>query len=215
MARLPTFDPFLRRRLPRSRAKAALAAGALLFVGLLAGCSALQQFAALRQVDFSLDRVSDVRIAGVRLEGKDSYSDLSAIEIARLGAAAVSREVPLDLVVHVQGENPASNGVEARLLELDWTLFLENRKTVSGEMNREYAFPSGETVDVPIDVRLDLVDFFEGNAADLFELALAVAGEGEASADVRLEAVPTVETALGRIRYPGSITIVRKTVGVN
>src|SRR5688572_17527889 len=150
MTRLPTFRPKFRERSPGFQAAALVVLGVATVAGILTGCTALQQFAALRQVDFSLDRVSDVRIAGVRLEGKDSYSDLSAIEIARLGAAAVSREVPLDLVVHVQGENPASNGVEARLLELDWTLFLENRKTVSGEMNREYAFPPGETVDVPI-----------------------------------------------------------------
>ena len=40
---------------------------ALAFVVALSGCATLQQLVALRDVDFDIDRLSDVRLAGVDL----------------------------------------------------------------------------------------------------------------------------------------------------
>ena len=179
-------------------------------VGII-GCTTLQEIAALRTVQFALDRVSDARIAGVSIESGRSYTTLSAADVARLAAAVTRREVPLDMVLHISAENPAEPRVAARLIDLDWTFFVEDRETVSGKLAGTYLLPPGETVDVPIAVRLDLVDFFRGGARDLFETALAISGYGSAK-EIRLEARPTVQTSLGPIRYPGPITI-RRAVG--
>ena len=186
-------------------------AAALLALGLI-GCATLQEIAALRRVDFSLDRVDNVRIAGVRVDDKRSYSDLTATEVAKVAAAMLADEVPLDLVVHVSAANPPENKVAARLVDLDWTLFLENRETVSGKLAGTHLLPPGETVDVPIGANLDLLKFFRGNARDLFDLALALSGRGGASKEVRLEALPTVQTSMGPIRYPERI-VIRRRVG--
>ena len=179
----------------------------------LYGCTTLQELAALRLVDFSLDRVDQVRIAGVRIDDRRSFSDLSAAEAAQLIAAVAARDVPLDPVVHVRAENPPDNRVSARLVDLDWTLFLEDRETVAGKLAGAYLLPPGEPVDVPIAAQLDLVEFFGGSARDLFELALGFAGLGGATKEVRLEALPTVQTSLGPIRYPSRI-VIRRDVGV-
>lgn len=168
---------------------------------LLPSCAFLQSLAALSQVRFSLDRVSGIRLAGVHLDGIRSYSDLSLTDATRVASALSGGTLPLDLNLHVAADNPAGNP-EARLLALDWTLFLQDRETVSGLLEREVRMPSGERTDVPLAVRLDLLEFFDGGAGDLVELVLSLVREDGEPVDVRLEALPTVDTPLGPIRYP-------------
>ena len=188
----------------------------LLFVLIVAsagGCAALQQFAALRQVEFAIDRVSGSRLAGVSIDRIRNYRELSALEIAAIGVALTRGDVPLDFTLHVAGVNPQENKVTARLLQMDWTLLLDDRETVSGKVEREYLFEPGVKTDLPITIRVDLADFFEKNAQDLVDLALAVSGAGGSPKRIALRATPTVQTSMGPIRYPGAITIVSKTIG--
>ena len=181
-------------------------------IGVLAGCTTLQQIAALRRVEFDLDRVSDVRVAGIRVDDRRHVSDLTGLELARLTAAAASGSVPLDLIVHVRASNPAENRATARLVDLDWTLFLEEREAVSGTFTGTRTILPGEAVDVAVPASLDIVPFVHGSARDLFELALSLAGYGGSPKQVRVDLMPRIETALGPISYPSRITI-RKTVG--
>ena len=96
------------------------------------GCTTLQQIAALRQVEFDLDRVSNGLVAGVDLDRIARGGDLGPTDLARLGAAAARGEVPLRFTLHVGAENPADNPAAAQLVSLDWTLFLDGTETVSG-----------------------------------------------------------------------------------
>ena len=180
---------------------------------LLAGCATLQQFTALRDVDFSVDRVSAVRLAGIDLSGVRSYSDLGVTDAGRLALAASQRELPMAFTVHLAALNPADNSVDARLVRMDWTLLLQGRETLSGVFADETLLPRGRPTDVPISVSLDLIDFFEGSARDLFDLAMDIAGNGGEPTEVTVRAVPTVDTAFGPIRYPQPITIVSRDVG--
>jgi len=185
---------------------------AALVLVLLSGCATLSQVAALRKVDFSLGRTSGATLAGVALEGKRAYGDLGATDLARLAAAVATKHVPLAMTVHVNAENPASNSVTARLVQLDWTLNIEDQPTVSGRLTQEYELPPGQVTDVPVTVELDLWDFFSGRAQDLFNLAQSAAGlNGPMS--ISLKATPTIQTPIGPIRYPSPITIVEREVG--
>jgi hypothetical protein len=96
---------------------------------------------------------------------------------------------------------------------MDWTALIEEREVVSGMIDHEYVFTPGVPQDVPIRISLDLADFFEKNAQDMLDLALAVTGAGGAPKRISLRARPTIQTALGPIRYPQPITIVSRTVG--
>ena len=182
-------------------------------VGSLTSCATLQQIAALRQVDFSVDRLSDVRLAGVDLARVRTYSQLSVTEAARLASAVAQRTVPMDFTVHLTAVNPEDNSVDARLVQMDWTLLLQERETLSGTFADETLLRRGQPTDVPIDVSLDLLDFFQGSAQDLFDLATSIADPAAPPTDVALRATPTVDTALGPIRYPRPITIVSRQVG--
>lgn len=184
----------------RPRALVPALAGCLLILLVLPSCATLQSLTALSQVRFQLDRVSELHLAGVRLDDVRSYEDLSVMDAARIGSALVNRTLPLDAVVHVGADNPGDNP-EARLLALDWTFFLRDRETVSGGLDGELVLPAGQRTDVPVQVRMDLLEFFDGGTRDLVDLALALGGAGQEPVDVRLEALPTIQTRLGPIRY--------------
>ncbi len=191
------------------RFRHALVLGGLL---LASGCATLQQLGALRNVDFDLRGVSDVRLAGIDFTRVRSFSDLSLGDAAALATAVADRNLPLDLQLDVVAVNPEDNYADARLVEMAWTLFLEDRETVSGILDREMVLPRGEPTDVPVRVGLNLVEFYEGNARDLFELAQSLAGVGGQPKEVMVEVLPTVQTSLGPIRYPEPLRL-RHTVG--
>jgi len=163
-------------------------------------------------VQFTIDRVADAQLAGVRLGDIRSYEDIGATDMLRLSAAIADGDMPLSFTLYLEGTNPDDNSVDARLTEMDWTLLLNERETISGVFDREVVMPPGEPTPIPIDIRLDAVEFFDNNLRDIVELALAVGGEGPPQ-NVKLRARPTIRTALGPIQYPSDITVVNRDVG--
>ncbi|HVS02097.1 MAG TPA: hypothetical protein VMT16_04940, partial [Thermoanaerobaculia bacterium] len=130
-------------------------------------CATLEGLAALRLVDFRIDRVSDARLAGVAVDRFRSYEELGAADLARILGALGQRRAPLSMTLHLDARNPADNEITARLLRLDWTLFLEDRETVRGVYERTVDLPAGRTVGIPLQVELDLLRFFGDNAREL------------------------------------------------
>lgn len=181
---------------------------------IFAGCQTIRELAALRSVDFALDRVSDARLAGVDIQRIQSYDDLRAADVLRIGSAVASGNLPLDFQLHVGAENPQENGVQARMVRMAWTLLIEDRETVSGVVDESFVLPPGEKRDIPIRIQLDLVDFFNDSARDLVNLALAIAGEGQPQ-NIKLTATPTIDTPIGAIEYPQPVTIVSRDLGGN
>lgn len=173
---------------------------------LIPGCATLQSLAALSQVRFDLDGVSGLRLAGVDLDRVRGFDELSLADAGRIGTAVVNRRLPLEATLQVAAQNPDENP-EARLLALDWTLFLRDRQTVSGGLDQELLLPAGARTPVPVRVSLDLMEFFDGSSRDMVDLALSLVGAGSEPVEVRLEAVPTVQTAVGPIRYPRPLTL--------
>ena len=179
----------------------------------LAACATARGLFALRQVDFTVDRVASVRLAGVSLDRVRSPSDVGLLDAGRIAAAVARRQIPLEFDLHLTGRNPAENRTTARLTRLRWTLDLNGRETVSGSLDTTYTFAPGAETDVSVPIQLDLARFFQEGASDALDLALGLAGLGSRPTEVALRAVPTIETPLGPIQYPGTITIVRRTVG--
>ena len=186
----------------------------ILVVGVLslAGCQTIREVTQLRNVDFQIDRVTETTLANVPVERLQNYGDLSAAEVLRLSNAAASGEVPLDFTLQLRAENPSENNVAARLVEMDWTLFLNDTETISGVFDGPTTLSPGVPQIIGIPVRVDLVQFFGRNLRDLVNVAQAVSGRGEAQV-LELKAQPTIQTAIGPIRYPNEISIVRRAVG--
>ncbi len=180
---------------------------------MLSSCAQLNQFQALRNVDFAIDGVQQANLAGVNLSNIQTSSDVRPMDLLRLGQAASSGSLPLSFDLMLGADNPQTNGT-AQMLELDWTLFLQDRETVSGVFNRSITLPAGQRSVVPISIQLDLVPFFGNNVGELLNIATALAGQETPGASaIRLVATPTIQTPIGPIRYPNPITIVSTSVG--
>ncbi len=192
---------------PRAPRLLLLAILSIVAIGGIAGCAGLREAIALRQVDFRYDRISDPAIAGLPLTRVMRYEDLSIVDVGRLALAIASKDVPLDITVHLEGQNPASNNTTARMMRLDWAYFVDDRSVMSGQMAGEYVFPPGEVRDVPIDVRFNLVDLFGNDGRVLFDTAVVLSGQRTTTKRVVLRLTPTIETSLGPIRYPVPITL--------
>lgn len=178
------------------------------------GCATVQQILALSQVDFSIVGADQGSLAGIDLGRLRSARDLTPGQLLSLATAVQSGRLPFSFTLHVAADNPADNGIVARLVQLDWTMFLEGRETVSGSLARDVLMPPGERTDVPLRIELDLRRFYEDNARDLADLAISLAGgSGGAPKQIELRARPTVQTEIGPIAYPGEISIVSATVG--
>jgi len=176
------------------------------------GCTTFREVANLRKVQFSIDRVVQPRLAGVDLARVQSYDDLRSTDMLRLGSALSNGTLPLSFTLQLDAENPSSNSVNARLTQMDWTLLLEDKETVSGRFEREVVLPPGEPTDVPFDVELDLVRFFDDNLQGLVDLAAAISGDAPPQT-LKLRVQPTVDTRLGPLQYPSPITVVSRSVG--
>src|SRR5262245_31433261 len=117
---------------------------------LLPGCSTMRGVRALRDVDFEVTRVTDVRVAGVPIGGRHGSIEDPAEQAVLLGAAALSGHLPLECKVLVRASNPPSNPVTAELVRMDWTLLLDGRKAVGGRVAHRFTIPPGESAEVPV-----------------------------------------------------------------
>ncbi len=71
---------------------------------------------------------------------------------------------------------------------------------------------NGVVESVPLSVHFDLFQLDSGGARDLFDLALAIAGQGSVKKDLRLDLEPTVEMSVGPIRFSAPVGVRRGTV---
>ncbi len=184
-------------------------AGLAVVVG---GCSSLQQLAALRQVGFALAGVTGGRLAGVDIGKIASGTRLSVLDYGKLTVALARQDVPLDFLVNVEALNPAENKVTAKMVRLGWALYLNDKETIHGVVDTAVVMEPGKPVLMPMRMRVNLVQFFNGPAQDLVDLAAAVAGVNPDPTKISLKASPTIDTPLGPLSYPNPITIVSRTV---
>ena len=180
---------------------------AILLLSSVMGCASALELAAMRQVEFRFDGISDAQIAGIHLEGLHSTDDVSVLDLGRLTLAVASKDVPLDLIVHVTGQNPATNNVTARMIALDWSYLVDERETVSGRLSERYVFPPGQSTDVPVIVTFNMFRLFGGTRKDLLNTALALAGQRSSRHTVTLRLIPSIDTPAGRLRYPVPISL--------
>jgi len=180
---------------------------AILALAVMLGCAAARQLAALRQVEFHLNGVSGARLAGVTLDNIRSYSDLRPADVARLGLAIAAHDVPLELTLQIEGRNPETNTVTARLIAMDWTCLVDDHEVVSGQLREPYTFEPGKARDIAVPVSLDLMQVFGDRRQDLIDVALSLAGRNAGAHQAILRLTPSVDTALGTIRYPVPVTL--------
>lgn len=175
----------------------------------LSGCAGMSDVTHLRNLTFDFDGVSDTRLCGISIGPGASYSNLGMADLARLTAALLTHEAPFEAIIHVKASNPAANRVAATLSRMDWTLFVDDRQVLQGGLADRVECHAGLSSDIPLGVRIDLLKLGVSGAHDIYDLALAIAGQGTITKELRLELVPTVDTPAGPITYPAPVVVRR------
>jgi hypothetical protein len=188
---------------------------------LLSGCAELQQLqntlANVQRLQFKLDGVTPGNLAGVNLSKVDELRSITLQDGIKLAAAFANKSMPLTLTLKVAAKNPndgtgGSPQRSATLSSFAWTLKIDQRETISGDIAAPIEIPgAGEATIIPLQMSLDLYKFFgEQGYKEMVNLALAVAGKQGSAARLTLAAVPSVSVGGINLKYPGEVNIVDK-----
>lgn len=183
-----------------------------------AGCGIVQSLMNLSRLQFKLQGVSQISIAGVPLLGKKSLSDLNVFEIAKVTESFFKGSLPLTFTLNLMALNPndgtgGSSKTDAQLKSLPFRFVVDNRELVRGNIKSPVTIPgTGQTAVLPLDMSVDLLQVIKDQGYEsLLNLALQVSGVGSGSSTVQLFAKPVVSTILGDISAPEEIRIVDAT----
>ena len=179
------------------------------------GCSGLMDaIANIQRLQFKLDKVTGMRVAGVGLSSFASLSNIGYLEAANLLASFTQGKLPVEFTLNVLAKNPndGTGGTKksAAIIEnLAWRLFIDNNETITGNVRNITVPGVGQFTNIPIGMSFDLIQFFN-NAGynNLINLALALGGKNGSSSRITLKVKPTISTQLGPITYPGEFDVI-------
>ncbi len=172
----------------------------------------------ISRLQFKLGSVNNVNISGITLGNRTSVSQFNFGEIATLTKNVASKKFPVAFTLVVNAKNPndgtgGASATKSTISSFPWDLYINDTQTVSGNIGKPIHVPgTGQSIDIPIQVNIDFFQFFRNKGyKELGELALAIAGVNNYDADIKLKAKPSVSTPYGSIKYPGQLTIVKKS----
>jgi len=189
----------------KKRLASILAAGFL-----VSGCALLDQFLQMRtfaNCKFRLAGVENVRLVGVRIDGKTTLKQVGVLDAVRIAAALKSSEIPLDLILNIEVQNP--NAETAAMNKLAWILLIDNIEMIRGQLDRRVEVaPNGGVTPLPLDITLELRQALSGKSGEaILNLAFNVAGEGTHPTHVTLKVKPSILVAGQTMELPDYITI--------
>lgn len=186
----------------------------LLPIFILTSCSVYETLVNISRLKFKLDSVNNIYLKGVSLSDKDQFSDFNAGEILKLTSGLTTGNLPISFRINIAADNPNDGSgypaTDVTIKAFPWKLFLDDRETISGNINEPIFVPGkGTNTIIPLDVEFDLLDFFKGkNLQSLVNLVLNIRGEGSQSSNLKLFAKPVLGTKFGELEYPDEIKIV-------
>lgn len=188
---------------------------ALIFIA----CDVVKDFSKtlsnLQRLEFKLGQISNFKLSGIGISNKSKVSDFSIRDAAKLTGAFTQKKLPANFTLGLLAKNPNDGtggypSTKAQITYIDWNLYLDDVKTINGNVNRNISVPgTGQSINIPLNMSLDLFDFFGNKGYErVLNLALSLGGVKGSSSNVKLDIQPTVNTSLGPIKYPGRITVV-------
>ncbi len=193
----------------------------ILFITLIlalsfSSCSLVKQMTNISRLKFKLNGVSDFKLSGINLSNRMSIKDFNVFDSAQLLNNFAKGTLPVSFVLNIEAHNPNDGGGYPRqdldIVDFKWNLIIDDVETISGNIARPISVPgTGETTIFPITIELDLYKFFRERGFDnIINLALAIGGKNPNLSKIVLKAQPTIQTPLGKIKYPGEIVVVDK-----
>jgi len=188
----------------------------LLLLMVATSCGVYNSLMNLSKLQFKLGSVTDFRVGDIPINNKSKLNDFGALDIVKLTSGVVSGKFPVTFTVNVLAKNPnkskdSKSGLsEISLERFPWTLYINDKKTISGDIAQKVNVPAIEDATViPLQMKLDLIEFFKDDGLNnLVDLALQLGGAKGSSAKLKIVAEPVLGTPLGNITYPEPLTII-------
>lgn len=181
----------------------------ILIIAIFTSCSVLQQtseITAFTKCEFRIESARNMKLAGVNIQDKHSMSDLSFMEVTKIGSILAGGTLPLTFDLNVQIKNP--NPGMAAMNKLDWILNIDDIEMTRGVLNQRVEIPANTVYDFPVAMTLDLMKSLSGKSGDaLINFAINLSGTGSRPTRIKLKAKPTILIGSTLIGYPGYITI--------
>jgi len=187
----------------------------ILFVFVFHNCSIYQTITNLSRLQFKIGEVNSFRINDIEVSDKTTINDFSATDVLKLTSIFTQGKLPVSFILNVDAKNPndGTGGfarTDATLKSFKWRLFIDNKETVTGDIDSPVTVPgTGEVTKIPLRVNIDLLQFFKDQGFEkVLNLALALGGKQDSTSRITLLATPTVSTPIGNITYPGELKII-------
>jgi hypothetical protein len=173
------------------------------------GCSGVYDaIVNLQRLQFKLDKVTGMKVAGVGLSHITSISNFSLLDAASLLSAFTSGQLPVEFTLNVLAKNPndgtgGTKNTTAVIKNLAWRLFLDSKETINGNVGNITVPGVGQVTNIPVGMSFDLLKFFKDAGYDnILNLALALGGRNGSSSRITLKVKPTVDTPIGPYYLP-------------
>lgn len=182
----------------------------LLTIFLINGCDLSRQISemtAFSKCDFRLYTVEGMELSGVGIQNIKTYSDLSLLEIAKIGSAFAKGVVPLSFTLNVQVKNP--NSATAAMNNMEWILFIDDIEILEGKSEQRTEIPpNGGIANIPLQISADLMKVLTVESAEaISNFAFNLTGQGNRPTRIMLKIKPTIMVGGIPITYPGYISV--------
>lgn len=182
---------------------------------ILTSCGVYNSLMNLSKLKFKLGSVSEFKVGKISLNNKSKLSDFGTIDILKLTSDLVAGNFPVSFTVNVLAKNPNSSSQSNQNLsgisleEFPWTLYINGKQTISGNISKPVNVPAVDDATViPLLMKLNLLDFFKDDGLNnLVNMALSLGGSKGSSAKLKIVAEPVLGTPLGKMNYPTPLTI--------
>lgn len=168
----------------------------------MTSCSLLQAVA-LKDCTYDYKEVTDVGFLGYK--GKDilSFSGAAAVTKALLGKTETA---PLDFTVHINVTNP--NKTTAALERLHYKVALDSVEIANGQTESSLVVISGQTVDLPLKLSVDMKTALQGDKRQTLVKALKnFIGMSSDPTQVTVQLKPIFRMGSGVVASPTYIPI--------
>lgn len=172
----------------------------------------IKEAKALGDCSFKLKSIDSVYLAGIDVQELKNITKVSDIDVSRypgLGLAFLRRNIPIDLRVNLEANNPTKK--MAAIQEFEYKVLLLSHEIFSGIVNRRIEIPPGTgRTQIPIDLGTNAYELFTNNQTreEFLKMFEALTGKTSGnSTKLVIKIKPTLAMGSQKVNYPGYITL--------
>jgi hypothetical protein len=183
-------------------------------VGLLTSCGVSRQVSeakAFGDCKYKIASADSIYLGGIdvrEFRNIKSINDLDLAKYPRLGLALLRKDLPLDLRVNLDINNPTRK--KAAINQLEYKVLLTDKEIFNGFVNEKIeVYPGSGSTRVPVKLSANVYKLLTNDATrdEFINMVLALSGKsGSKPAKFTVKVKPTLDLAGKQINYPGYLT---------